>query len=342
MSLSPPRERTDGAANGALRAFGLYWCYQCNRMVRIASSNSSEIVCPRCFGQFVVEIETRRPRRAFSYAPPFDASPEARLLEARSLMFDPPVRGFGEDPFLRARARNRIGMEPETAHQPHHRRRHSLDSGNSNGNRRNYGSNTWDRETEGLPPPRRMFVILRPLGPVRTGGNTMEPPPNPVPHGVNPRDFFLGPGLEEMIEQLTQNDRPGPPPVPESAIDTIPTVKITSEHLKNDGTQCTVCMEEFQVGGEAKELPCKHIYHNDCIVPWLRLHNSCPICRHELPVDSGGDSRERTGPIGEEGPDRRRMRWRQLGSMWPFRARYQRVSPEESAHRNSRGNRSFF
>ncbi|WZY88740.1 hypothetical protein YC2023_045475 [Brassica napus] len=206
MSLSVPIRRTDGAPNGAFRTFGLYWCYHCHRTVRIASSNPSEIACPRCLRQFVVEIEMRRPRVTFTHAaPPLDASPETRLLEALSLMFDPPTIGrFGEDPFVRARSRN-VEHEPTTP-LPHHRRRHSLDNDNDGG----------------LPPPRRTYVILRPTDPTSPLGNRIEPAPR---RRMNPHDFFTGgSGLEQLIEQLTQDDRPGPPPAPEPTIDALPTI----------------------------------------------------------------------------------------------------------------------
>ncbi|XP_010479481.1 PREDICTED: E3 ubiquitin-protein ligase RING1-like [Camelina sativa] len=322
MSISLPITRTDGT----FRTFGLYWCYNCHRTVRIASSIPSEIMCPRCLRQFVVEIEMRHPRFTFNHAvPPFDASPEARLLEALSLMFDPPIiGGFGPDPFLRARSRNIL--EPETRPRPHHRRRHSLDNVNNGG----------------LPPPRRTYVVLRPINPASPLGSITEPPNPAPPQRLNTHDFFTGAtGLEQLIEQLTQDDRPGPPPASEPTIDALPTVKVTPQHLTNDMSQCTVCMDEFIVGGEATELPCKHIYHKDCIIPWLRLHNSCPICRRDLPpVNTIANSRERSNSIRQDIPERRRPRWMQLGNIWPFRARYQRVSPEERPQQNPRGNRS--
>lgn len=108
MSLSPPRVRDIDINNGST-TYQLYWCYQCNRTVRITSTtNPSEIVCPRCFGQFLSEFDRSiRPRDLLDYTD-FDPSPEARLLEVLSLMFDPPVGAFNhglDDPEADARER---------------------------------------------------------------------------------------------------------------------------------------------------------------------------------------------------------------------------------------------
>lgn len=104
---------------------------------------------------------------------------------------------------------------------------------------------------------------------------------------ANLGDYFIGPGLEQLIQQLAENDpnRYGTPPASKSAIEGLPIIKITKEMLDSDSSQCAVCKDTFEVGSEAKQMPCKHIYHSDCIHPWLEMHNSCPVCRYELPTD---------------------------------------------------------
>ncbi|CAH9084753.1 unnamed protein product [Cuscuta epithymum] len=59
---------------------------------------------------------------------------------------------------------------------------------------------------------------------------------------------------------------------------TLQRVMITPAHLTSDST-CTICKDEFEVGDEVRELPCKHFYHSLCILPWLRIHNTCLVCR---------------------------------------------------------------
>ncbi|KAF8403928.1 hypothetical protein HHK36_012034 [Tetracentron sinense] len=83
----------------------------------------------------------------------------------------------------------------------------------------------------------------------------------------------------------------GSTPASKSSIKSIPTIKITSSFLASDTILCAVCKDQFLVDVEAKQLPCKHLYHFDCILPWLSHHNSCPVCRFCLPTDDSIDRR---------------------------------------------------
>ncbi|OEL14237.1 hypothetical protein BAE44_0024744 [Dichanthelium oligosanthes] len=70
----------------------------------------------------------------------------------------------------------------------------------------------------------------------------------------------------------------GAAPAPAASIDALPTVEVSEP-----GAVCAICKEDLPLAAAARRLPCGHLYHSSCIVPWLEVHNSCPICRSPLP-----------------------------------------------------------
>lgn len=74
------------------------------------------------------------------------------------------------------------------------------------------------------------------------------------------------------------------PPASKDFVESLPTLTITAEHIVKS-CSCTICQVEFKIGDEAKQLPCEHMFHPKCIMPWLLKTNTCPLCRHEMPTD---------------------------------------------------------
>uniref|UniRef100_A0A336MH14 RING-type E3 ubiquitin transferase n=1 Tax=Culicoides sonorensis TaxID=179676 RepID=A0A336MH14_CULSO len=103
----------------------------------------------------------------------------------------------------------------------------------------------------------------------------------------NPGDYAWGrEGLDSIVTQLlNQMDNTGPPPLEKEKIDELPTVAIDQEQVDMK-LQCSVCWEDFQLNENVRKLPCLHVFHNDCICPWLSNHGTCPICRKSLVAET--------------------------------------------------------
>ncbi|KAJ6339332.1 hypothetical protein OIU77_007320 [Salix suchowensis] len=201
-----------------MRTFHYFWCQNCQCTLRLTSLNRLEIFCPRCFREINDELDVSRPRLIADLTG-LDPSPGARLLDSLAQMLDPPTRRWDTDHFGR-----RIRWVPGSADGP------------------------WITLQFVDPPSLQRPAIAAPQPVVPPGNN------------ANNRTHLDSFGDDEDYlpsQDTIHTDPPGPPPAPVSAIEALPVVKITEEHLMND-MQCPVCKEIFEVGGDAMELPCKH------------------------------------------------------------------------------------
>ncbi|GAA5927663.1 uncharacterized protein JCM15063_005959 [Sporobolomyces koalae] len=87
--------------------------------------------------------------------------------------------------------------------------------------------------------------------------------------------------LNDLMEQAA--GRAGPVPATEEMIEKLPKVEVTPDLLSHDTVKdCTICQDDFVVSETLASLPCRHLFHPDCIVPWLKTSGTCPVCRYAL------------------------------------------------------------
>ncbi|KAL8132292.1 hypothetical protein AgCh_007968 [Apium graveolens] len=119
------------------------------------------------------------------------------------------------------------------------------------------------------------------------GGNIHEFEPDEADGGYVDHDEYMTAEYETLFAQFGENENAiiGRPPASKNVVENLDLVLITEGDVENDNTLCAVCKDGMNVGEKAKQLPCSHRYHGDCIVPWLGIRNTCPVCRYELPTD---------------------------------------------------------
>ena len=114
-----------------------------------------------------------------------------------------------------------------------------------------------------------MFMNL-PFGMQQQGGNSLQ-------------DF-----LNRTFLQY-QQQHAGPPPASQSIVESMNERDLTEEEITKQ-EECPVCQDKFKDAeagnvSQGVQLPCSHIYHKACIIEWIKQHNTCPVCRAELPTD---------------------------------------------------------
>ena len=47
---------------------------------------------------------------------------------------------------------------------------------------------------------------------------------------------------------------------------------------------CTICLSRFKAAEEVCQFRCheSHLFHKECILPWLIKKNECPICKQKV------------------------------------------------------------
>lgn len=74
----------------------------------------------------------------------------------------------------------------------------------------------------------------------------------------------------------------------EREVGTSPVAIVSFPWVEVDGVvsvECAICKDEMPKGRDVCELPCQHLFHWACLLPWLKKRNTCPCCRFRLPTD---------------------------------------------------------
>ena len=55
-------------------------------------------------------------------------------------------------------------------------------------------------------------------------------------------------------------------------------VTVKQRHVEQQ-PECSICLADFILAETVCNTPCNHLFHFQCIVPWLKKEKTCPLCR---------------------------------------------------------------
>ena len=278
--------------SGTASAGSPFWCHMCQKVVNVVPEASGDVHCPECGSEFVEEYSepsSSSPATATATATATETGTTASSSSSSSMS--------GSEENSDPHVRNILNLfRAVDSHQQQNRAR---------GRGRQQASIVRiDLFPNGAQPGQDMenpfLPFIRALQQGAVGVNGFGVPAHLLSmlNGGRPARAGAGAGgargmeqisMDELLDYLFRTSQArGAPPAAKSAVEALKKHTITEEEVKQhaeDDFACTVCQETFAAGDSVIEMPCKHVFHVDCLSPWLAMHNSCPSCRLELPTD---------------------------------------------------------
>nr|POF25821.1 e3 ubiquitin-protein ligase rduf2 [Quercus suber] len=84
---------------------------------------------------------------------------------------------------------------------------------------------------------------------------------------------------DEVVDMIMRAHEVKLIPATKSSIEALEKVTLQQYDLDSVAT-CVICTQEFKASLEVTRMPCSHVYHEECIVKWLKRSNVYPLCRY--------------------------------------------------------------
>ena len=132
------------------------------------------------------------------------------------------------------------------------------------------GSALIDLDVDGMNYD-ELLLLGELIGPAKAAGLSQRQVASLPTHPFFPRSLGLRGGVKEGEEGMKEEEK-----------------------VEERSLMCVVCLCTVEEGEMVKVLPrCGHEFHSEgCVDVWLKLHNSCPICKAAVVVGGREGGRE--------------------------------------------------
>ena len=80
--------------------------------------------------------------------------------------------------------------------------------------------------------------------------------------------------IQNVFDNVSSSQKPKS--LSASQLESITDVNLTIDLICSQPS-CPICSEDYSVGEHVCKLPCEHIFHRSCVIPWIEMKRTCPV-----------------------------------------------------------------